>query len=167
MLTHEIAAAFIELGRGMQIAGAAMESIMRFMESPPAEACDPKKASRAPAESFKCAEPFNRARVASTPLIGGGDFALPDPNIFVSAEYRHRFRAGAQRLVYVGRCPGVSALSKASGVPQNKVSTCKPGRLDKRLSKLGREAYGSIILADGGPVRDDGFGAWSTFSPPP
>ncbi len=163
-----LACVLADLGRAMQLAGSAISRL--------AEAEARERESKRPRKTYPANLAFGKHKSQPTvgltkfkglwPRIGGHDFSAPSRDVFASAEYKSRYKPGECRDIYVAACNGVRRLSAASGVPQNKVSTCKAGSLPSRLRAIGREGYGSIIIRDGKEIVEGGFQQWKIYSPP-
>lgn len=161
----QIAAAIIEIARAVQAATRVLETLtdrptIIAPDVPPTRA---KKDHGNPLKGF----PPRWSKVDSDwPQIGGRRFRSPSPEIFLSQEYRDKYRPGRWRSSYIASCDGLEKLSARYSVPAVKASTCDDGSLAGRLREIRAEEYGSIYLIDGHEVRDSDFRRWWTFRPP-
>lgn len=94
------------------------------------------------------------------PVIGGRRFVSPSRELFLSEEFRARYRPGDERTVYAARCPGLGELASDSKLQLSKVSSCKGGRLSERIHELNADRYGGTVLDEGRPRIEVGWDDW-------
>ncbi|MGO8737600.1 hypothetical protein [Rhodoblastus sp.] len=94
------------------------------------------------------------------PKIGGAGLQTGPTNVFLSEEFRDRFKPGEKRRAYAGACPGLAVVSHSIALPNYKISTCGFDRLQQRFFELNRDGYAAWRYVNGVLVRQDGFNAW-------
>lgn len=168
-MTHQqIATALVDLGRAMQLAGAAIEQLAHVTFSRERTSSNSDVANskiEGNAETSRQPLPISSDE-QNWPRIGGHGFVAPPPGAFEAEKYLAKYKPGVPRLVYVAACNGLKCLSDKAGIPHNKVSTSAADRLLKRLRELGTLKYGCIHLHEGSAIEESGFDTWKTYHPP-
>lgn len=94
------------------------------------------------------------------PRAGGHGFQRAKRELFQSAAFLERYRPGVERLIYVATCPGARRLAGEIQMPFAKISTCRAGRLPKRLDEQSNDAYGAGYMRGDELVIEPGWNSW-------
>ena len=115
-----------------------------------------------PAHEVRPTEKKRRLMPTDWPKVGGRDLKLARTDLFMSEEFRARWRPGPERRgIYVGASYGLRDLSHLIHLPLFKIGVTSADGVWSRMKSLRRAAYGSAWYKEGACVEDtSGWDNW-------